>query len=153
PVDPMPEQLFHVDGGLPAPRPPTECRVYSRQHCDVATSCQPTSSWGREDARWPATIIEVSLGGVRLVVRRRLDRGMGLGIERRGRDGDEAYTVLAKVVHINPLPEGFWSLGCKFVSELSEDELRRLVPCRPQATEAAPAPISPSQIAQAAAAP
>jgi hypothetical protein len=34
---------------------------------------------------------------------------------------------MVKVVHVRPEDAGWWALGCRFVSELSEDELRRLV--------------------------
>jgi PilZ domain len=146
----MPEQLFQTADSLPAPQPNIECRVYKRDASEFSVSCQPTSAWGRKDARWPAAIDDISQGGICLIVRRRFEPGAGLGIELPGRDGDDPYTVLAKVIHVRALPDGSWALGCKFISELSEDEVEHLT--RPQHTSslqqpvvATPKPIAPSQ--------
>jgi len=150
----MPEQLLQPASGPSMARPSIECRVYPRLPCDVPTSCQPTSAWGRKDSRWSATISDVSPGGARIVVRRRFEAGVGLGIELPGRDGQEPYTVLAKVIHVKALPDGSWALGCKFISELSDDEVQGLAPPPPlaplqRAEESGPAPLVPSQHPQA----
>src|SRR5437879_1582081 len=129
----MPEQLSRIDDQLTAPQPLVECRVHERQACDVSTSCQPTSAWGRKDSRWAAVISDVSPGGIRLIVRRRFEPGAGLGIELPGGDGEEPYTVLAKVIHVRALPDSAWALGCQFISELSEEEVQHLLPRPPQA--------------------
>jgi hypothetical protein len=109
------------------------CRVYERVNCELATSAAPVAALYAKDARWPATIRDLSVGGVRLSVRRRFEPGTGLGIELIGSDG-EPQTVLVKVVHAHMQEDGNWGLGCKFISELSEDELERLT---------APPPASP----------
>src|SRR5262245_56055569 len=101
-VGPMPEQLQAA--GRSSLSPPIDCRVYTRHSCGVPTSCQPTSAWGRADSRWAAIISDVSQAGVRLIVQRRFEVGVGLGIELPGRDGGEPYTVLAKVIHVKALP-------------------------------------------------
>jgi len=152
----MPEQLVRGASGPPQSTPPIEGRVFARAACDVSTSCHPTSAWGRKDARWPASISDVSKGGVRLVLGRRFEPGAGLAIELPGDPGDEPSIVLAKVVYVRALPGGSWSLGCKFISELSDDEVQRLLaPAQPAPypQPPAPAPLSPSRSLQAAAAP
>ncbi len=119
-------------------------------------SCQPTSAWGKKDARWSAAITDVSQGGIRLVVCRRFEPGTGLGVEFPGQSGEEPYMVLAKVIHVRALPDGSWALGCKFISELGEDELRRLIlpqqaaPSSKNLSETGPGPITPSQSPQMA---
>jgi hypothetical protein len=151
----MPEQVLQAGETLPISPSLSECRVYSRQACNLSAACLPVSAWGRKDARWPATISDISQGGIRLIVARRFEPGAGLGIELPGTAGEEPYTVLAKVVHVQGLPDGSWALGCKFISELSEDEVQRLLPTSvsvPQLpVETAPEPIAPSQHLQAAA--
>jgi len=103
-----------------------ECRVFERIACDVPTSIKPASGWGRGEADWSATIRNISQGGINLSVARRFERGAALAIELPGSPGEEAYTVLAKVVQITRDEDG-WSLGCTFVSALSDDEIERLI--------------------------
>jgi hypothetical protein len=91
-----------------------------------------------KESRWSAAIGDISLGGIRLILRRRFEPGSGLGIELPARDGSDPYTVLARVVHIRAMPDGSWALGCKFISELSEDELQRLLPQRQLGSEPEP---------------
>ena len=102
----------------------TECRVYKRYDCEVPTWCQPTSA---SETRWNATILEISQTGLRMRLRRRFEPRSGLAIDLPGRDGDEPYTVYVKVVHVQRDPDGMWNLGCELMSELSEEELERLV--------------------------
>lgn len=101
-----------------------ECRVYERQSCDVPAACAPAALYGNPEARWEAAIRDLSLGGARLVLRRRFEPGAGLAIELPGED--EPYTVLARVIHVRRDGDN-WALGCKFISPLSESELERLV--------------------------
>lgn len=148
----MPEHLLQAADGLSPVT--TECRVYTRLACDLSTSCQPTSAWGRKDSRWPATITDLSVAGIRLIVSRRFEPGAGLGIELPAHDGSDPSIVLARIVHVRALENGSWALGCKFISELGEDELQGLL--GQQAPEPAPqelvaAPVAPSQLTEAAA--
>jgi hypothetical protein len=45
---------------------------------------------------------------------------------------------LAKVVHVRRQESGFWFLGCQFISELSEDEMHRLLRHQERASEPPP---------------
>jgi hypothetical protein len=130
----MPEQLLQAATGT-VPEFPVDSRVHVRLACDISTSCQPTSAWGRKDSRWAAVISDISPGGISLIVRRRFEPGSGLAIELPGGDGEEPYTVLAKVIHVKALPGSSWALGCQFVSELSEDEVQRLLSQHRQAVK------------------
>ena len=105
-------------------QPSTDCRVYERHHCHVTTSCQPAAS---NETRWDATIEDVSKSGVRIRLRRRFEPGSGLAIELPSRDGQETYTVYVKVMNIRREEEDYWTLGSKLMSELSDEELQRLV--------------------------
>ena len=101
-----------------------ESRDAQRHRCAVPTTCQPPSAWSKDP--WPATIRDISTGGLSLTLNRRFERGSGLAIELPTEDGNAA-TVLAKVVHVRTLPEGGWLLGCDFISELSEEEVRHIL--------------------------
>jgi hypothetical protein len=104
------------------------CRVYERMECELPVACQPAAAFGREETRWPGTVRDVSQGGLRMTLQRRFEPGTGLAIELPEDKGGETRTVLLKVIHIKRQPDGLWSLGCKFISELGEDEVRRLLP-------------------------
>lgn len=98
-----------------------ETLVPQRYSCEVPTTCQPPSSWCKDP--WPATIRDISNGGLSLTLGRRFERGSGLAIELPTEDGTST-TVLARVAHVRPYPEGGWQLGCEFVSHLSDEEVQ-----------------------------
>ncbi len=104
-----------------------ECRVYQRFACGLATACQPIAARGDNDMSWQGEILNISLGGVGLLLRRRFERGAGLAIEIPETTTAPADTLLVKVVHATAKPDGQWLLGCMFVSPLGEDELHRLI--------------------------
>lgn len=99
--------------------------MYERQDCEVPSACRPASALGDPESKWEATIRDLSVGGARLVLRRRFEAGTALAIELPG--PDDPYTVLAKVVYVRRLESGEWSLGCRFISALSETEQERLL--------------------------
>lgn len=105
-----------------------ECRVYQRRASGLATSCRPAVSLVHGDAAWPATIRDVSPAGVRLLLRRRFEPGTGLAITMPAKGQDAPSIALARVIHVESEQTGSWSIGCKFVSELSDEELARLIP-------------------------
>jgi hypothetical protein len=107
------------------PRP--NCRVYERHACDLPAACQPPTAWNAQEFKWPATIRDVSVGGVRLLLRRRFEPGAGLAIELPGADEASPSTVLARVVHVHGQEDGGWVLGCAFVSRLGDEELNALL--------------------------
>ena len=67
------------------------------------------------------------MGGARIILKRRFEKGAGLAIELPGNDRRECNVVFVKVVHVRAHESGGWALGCKFLSELSEDELQSLL--------------------------
>ena len=132
----MSSQLLTRPGAAPdsapADRQGCECRVYERHASGLASRCQPASAFGKEDLKWSGTIDNISIGGLGLKLERRFEKGTGLAIELPDRVNNASYVVLAKVVHVAKQTDDTYLLGCKFVSELSEDEVRRLVPAEPR---------------------
>ncbi len=104
-----------------------ERRVWVRYPCLMRTTCQPVAARGPEEPHWQAQIRDLSAGGVGLAVVRRFERGTGLTIEIPAEGTYAGDTLLARVVHLRPLREGGWLLGCEFVSPLSEETVQRLV--------------------------
>jgi len=104
-----------------------DCRVHQRIPCAVPVSCQPTSLLAGE-TRCPALIQNISLGGVNLVVGQRFESGTWLAIDLPGTESRRSFTLIAKVVHSQPTGNDLWALGCQFVTDLSDFELKRLFP-------------------------
>jgi hypothetical protein len=103
------------------------CRVWERYQLDLQTACQPVATRNDRDLVWAATIRDISVGGVGIVMPRRFEPGMGLAIELPPKADGTSDTLLARVAHVRRLPEGGWLLGCTFISQLSEQELEDLV--------------------------
>src|SRR5437763_8658333 len=108
----MPDQPAALGGRQPLPRSHSGCRVHERQLCDVRTSCQPTSTWGKKGVRWAAVIRDASATGLSLVIARRFEPGAGLAVELPGGEGRNAYVVLAKVLRAKAQKDGSWVLAC-----------------------------------------
>ncbi|MSQ96034.1 MAG: hypothetical protein EXR98_15965 [Gemmataceae bacterium] len=108
-------------------RPSIDCRVYERQSCEMPATCQPASALAMKEMRWSATILDISRGGLRVRLQRHFERGTGLAVELPGDAQREPCVVFVKVVHVKAQDDGTWALGCKFISELSDDEVLRLV--------------------------
>jgi hypothetical protein len=119
-----------------------DCRAVERHHCEVPTTCQPPSAWRKDP--WPATIRNISTGGMCLSLNRRFERGSGLAIELPADDGTTS-TVLARVKYVNSDPDGGWLLGCSFISELSDEEVEQVLVNDPlhQSTTGDTALVSP----------
>jgi hypothetical protein len=99
-----------------------ECRVYERHACKVPALCQPAAS---NEMRWEAIVEDISKSGVRLRLRRRFEPRSGLAVELPGKNGHE--TVYVKVMNVESDGNGSYVLGCKFMSELSDEEVERLL--------------------------
>jgi hypothetical protein len=149
----MANELLTTVPRPPVLRAPVEGRVHVRYNCDLPAACRPTSEWRIKEAHWPATVLDISQGGIGLVMRRRFEAGANLTIELAAGEGQEAYAVIARVVHVWAHPGGLWALGCRFLGELGDDELNRLLPAPngPAAAAAVPthapaaSPVAPSQ--------
>jgi len=76
---------------------------------------------------WEGWLRNVSAGGLRVVLSRRFEPGAALAVEAPGSDGDDSSSMLlARVVHVRPHRGAAWSLGCSFVSPLSDEEVQEL---------------------------
>lgn len=122
----MPAQMLATASRFTLPDTKEEWQATAQRECSLPASCQPASAWGSGETRWPAVIRSLSVAGACLHLERRFERGTGLAIELPKCADRDAYTVLARVIHLDAATGG-WSLGCKFISELDEDELERLL--------------------------
>jgi PilZ domain len=101
-----------------------DCRAWVRVSCDIDSFCREHGE-GTSD-RWPVKVVNVSPAGLALVVSRPVPKGALLTVELPTAEGQAAREVSVRVVEAQARPEEEWLLGCEFVEQLGEDELRRL---------------------------
>jgi c-di-GMP-binding flagellar brake protein YcgR len=104
----------------PAPNP--ERRVWVRFPARTNAQVRPAAPEGTLliDAR----VLDVSLGGVKLVVDRRLAPGSLVSLDLPGDDAVDV-SILACVVRAEEQPNEMWVLGCNFSCELDAADLQR----------------------------
>jgi hypothetical protein len=56
-----------------------------------------------------------------------LEVGTLLTVELTGANGQITHTILACIVHANAQAESRWAVGCNFIRELTETELKGLL--------------------------
>jgi PilZ domain len=105
-----------------APTLADERRAAVRYLCNVETTCQPMAETAAKS--WPARAVNISPGGISLVLDRRFEQGDILSIRLASPDGETARNLLLRVVYAKAQDDGSWRLGCAFASELGQEELR-----------------------------
>jgi hypothetical protein len=121
----MSGNMLHLDVQRPEFPRRRECRVYPRYPCDLPTTCKPPSILGEGELTWNAQILNISRGGVGLLIRRRFEPGAILIIALPGQEPGTSHAVLARVVHATRQDKG-WLVGCAFISNLSNEELEAI---------------------------
>lgn len=117
----MPEQSEPISSeGSGADR-----RAWIRFPCDLGSSCRP--SIGGDDMSWAARILDISQGGIRLLVERRFESRTILNIELEGENDEGPSSLLVRVVHVSAESGGQWTLGCRFARDLTDKELEELL--------------------------
>jgi hypothetical protein len=97
-------------------------RAWVRFPCDAKATYKPSPA--SEPGEWQAQVINVSPNGIGLVVSRNFQPGTMLNIALPIQSGQLFRTVLACVVHITPQEESKWALGCRFATELNDEDLQ-----------------------------
>src|SRR5438132_8461114 len=101
-------------------------RRQERYDCDLAVICTPIKR--NEEGVWEGRVVDVSRGGIRLVVPRRFEAGAILQLRvARLTGGAATPPLLARVAHARPHGEGEWLLGCHLAQELGDDALNALL--------------------------
>ena len=108
-----------------SPAAELERRAFVRYGTELeVTGC---SAGSLKRAGWPARVVNLSLGGVGLLLRHRFEIGSPLAIELQNRAGTGRRTVLARVAHataVRDQGQPCWLTGCAFTTPLAEAELR-----------------------------
>lgn len=102
-----------------------EKRDQVRFACNVKASFERTDD---ESQTWEAQVSNISSGGVALVVDSPIDNGTVLNLRLRSGTRDEERKLLACVVHVTEQSDDkVWLLGCNFIRELSQSDLKALL--------------------------
>ncbi len=110
----------HAGGGISGAE---ERRVRVRHAADRAVRCGPAAS-GEGESALPASVLDISESGARLIVGREFRSGEVIAVEVPASDGLAGRAVLAVVVHASRRPGRQWVLGCRFSRDLGQDDLR-----------------------------
>jgi c-di-GMP-binding flagellar brake protein YcgR len=114
-----PQPTADLRGG-PAPE---ERRVWVRY--PARTEAQFKAAGTEDAALVKATVLDVSLGGAKLLVDRGFKEGSLISLDLPGSDGPSDVSVLACVVHADQRAGGEWVLGCSFSQDLDALDLQR----------------------------
>jgi hypothetical protein len=101
-----------------------ERRTRVRYTATLEASCRRTGD--PDDQAWPGRIVNISMGGIGLLLRRRFPAETLLDVELQGVTGSALRLLRVRVIHATPFKdEGIssWLLGCAFAKELAEEEI------------------------------
>jgi hypothetical protein len=115
-------QLFQAQRVRPtAP----DCRRWVRFPCSVETVCYTWETVPGEQR--PARILNVSAGGIGLLLPCQFPVGTLLNFEVPVANGRTVRRLLVRVVRALEHTRGDWFLGCEFAHQLSDEELKALL--------------------------
>ncbi len=100
--------------------PKRERRTSARHLCELRSQCRPLVD--ADDIDWPASIRDISRGGLKLAASRRFEPGTVLTILPRLNAKDAPRALVAKVVRVSR-DGAAWTLGCCFARELASPEV------------------------------
>jgi tRNA A-37 threonylcarbamoyl transferase component Bud32 len=132
-----------TEGGAPAPgadapaglaggrRGAPNRRRSLRYPCTLATVCEVGTSVhdgeeGSED-RWEATVQNLSVAGVGLLLQRRFEPGTVVNVLLQSPDGRVRRSLEMQILRVSPAAGGRWATGGVFNKELTKEDLRQLV--------------------------
>ena len=119
-----PEDLDRL-GAEPKKGDAADQRTWVRYPCNLEAVYQPV---GADEAKpRPAEVLNVSASGVGLLLREPVEAGTLLQLDLVGRQGTVTRSILACVVHSTRQSDGALAVGCNFIRELAEEELRSLL--------------------------
>jgi len=75
----------------------------------------------------PAEVLNISANGIGLCVNPSLEAGALLNVDLLDKSGRTVRSILACVVHTTLRASGDYAVGCNFIRELNEDELKSLL--------------------------
>jgi hypothetical protein len=113
---------FRADAVLPAG---PDQRRWTRFPCNVETVCYTCETAPGE--RRSGRILNVSAGGIGLLLRCSFTQGTLLFFDLPSAPGQPPRQILIRVVRVLEHSKGNWFLGCEFAAQIQDDELRSLL--------------------------
>ncbi|MCS6852681.1 MAG: PilZ domain-containing protein [Gemmataceae bacterium] len=104
--------------------PPPERRAATRYLYNPNATCLLTATI--DDDPWLVRVRNISLTGISLLTDRPVEAGRVVNLELRNPLRHLACRVPTQVLYVVEHPSGDWILGCKFVTELTPEQLRAL---------------------------
>jgi hypothetical protein len=105
------------------PKRADDQRGWVRFALDVRVSCRSVAT---AEEPWIAQVLDVSPSGIGLLADRAVENGTLLNVEFPVVAQLPPLNILACVVHITERDPGRWAMGCNFIRELTDAELRAL---------------------------
>lgn len=117
-----PRDVSQADQSLQA----QENREYERYSCVLDVSCQTSEEVDYVPPR-PARVLNISRGGVGLILYDRFEPGAVLTIGLTNTTEHFLPPLRVRVIHCREQPDGTWVVGCAFAKPLGDAELRALL--------------------------
>jgi c-di-GMP-binding flagellar brake protein YcgR len=105
--------------------PPSDQRTWMRFVTKLKANFQKVGD--PENRTYSGQVLNLSASGVGLDVKVAVDAGTLLSVDLIGTEGKVIRTILACVVHVTTKSAQEWSLGCNFIRQLSEEDLKALI--------------------------
>ena len=130
----------------PTTRLKIERRAWLRFPSEQDIICLPVARRpvGEPEVAWMGKVRDVSPAGIGLTMSRPFEPGAELIIELSAKTR-ESLDLPVRVVHATPDKKGCWIIGCRFIFQLTEEELQTLLGDNRSktATKNSPGPVRP----------
>lgn len=100
-------------------------RTWVRYECAVTATYQRVGDTDGET--YTAQVLNLSASGVGLLLIDEIEPGSLINLTLQGKQGHAVRTILACIVHSTRRAGGELAIGCNFIRELGEDELKALL--------------------------
>jgi c-di-GMP-binding flagellar brake protein YcgR len=120
----------------PADHSVEERRVWLRYAASLNVRCDAAGS--EADPGVLAVICDISRGGIQMISPHRFEPGTLISVELSSARREDRLAVLACVVRAQPHGESEWAMGCRFSSELDEQQLAAFGAARTRPSEPDP---------------
>jgi c-di-GMP-binding flagellar brake protein YcgR len=100
-------------------------RSWERFPCNLKASYSIVTA--DEDETYSARVLDISASGLGLAVDRAIEAGVLLSVDLMNATGKVIRTILACVVHASCWQDGRRAIGCNFIRQLTEEDLKSLI--------------------------